>query len=258
MSSIPPTQKSVFVNDSMDQVNNIQEINANFDVPVAVETEMLNWKVSTTVGVKQDILERTRKNKLRLTTLVKLPAGHIFNRLGHEGGVEFFVLSGVLSNSDGDCSAGCYVRIPAGSYCKYFTSDGCTILLKLGCLLPFDRKPVVINTRNPAARWLSVGEPGVSRLGLHHFSEEVVSLYRIRSECWVIFKYQNHGVEVFVCEGSIYVQDNRYATGNWLRYPAGSRIKISAIGGACLYVKKSVFPTTDFSVACERVENFKL
>lgn len=250
MSSRPLTQRSVFANDSMNPVTDTQQINADFHVPVAVETEMINWQVSPTVGVKQDVLERTRKNKFRLTTLVQFPPGHIFKRLGHEGGVEFLVLSGVLSGSDGDYGAGFYIRNPAGLYCDCFTGDGCTVLLKLGQFLPFDRKRVVINTRNPAARWLPVGEPGVSRFGLHQFSEEEVSLYRIRPECWVTFKYQNYGVEVFVCEGSIYVKGNRYATGNWLRYPAGSRIKISTIGGACLYVKKSILPTTDISVAC--------
>ena len=250
MSSIPLTQRPVFVNDSMDQVNNAQEVNADFHVPVTVETEILNWQVSPTVGIRQDILERTRISKLRLTTLVQFPPGHVFKKLGHEGGVEFFVLSGVLSDSDGDYGTGCYVRKPAGSYCECYTSDGCTVLLKLGQFLPFDHKRVVINTGNPNARWLPAGEPGVSRFCLHHFSEEEVSLYRIRPECWVTFKHQKHGVEVFVCEGSIYVKGNRYATGNWLRYPAGSRVKISTIGGTCLYVKKSIFPTTDISVAC--------
>ena len=242
MSPIPLARRPVFVNDNIDRVNNVQEINADFSVPVIVETKILSWQHLPTAGIKQKCLERVERNKSRLTTLAQFPAGRTFKKFGHEGGVEFFVLSGVFSDSEGDYGAGCYVRNPGGSCRECTTSDSCTVLFKFGQFLPLDRKRVVINTRNPTARWMHAGEPGVSCFGLHNFSEEKVSLYRIRSECWVTFKHKNHGVEVFVCEGSISVKGNRYETGSWLRYPAGSRVKISAIGGACLYVKKSISP----------------
>jgi len=242
MSSMPLTQKSFFINDRPGQVTNALEVNADFHVPVIVETKILNWQVLPTAGIKQKYFERIERDKLRLTTLVQFPAGGIFKKFDYAGGVEFFVLSGAFLDADGDYGVGCYVRNPADTYCEPYTSAGCTILFKLGQFQPLDRKRVVINSGNLAVRWLPVGEPGVSRLGLHHFSEEEVSLYRIRSECWITFKHQNHGVEVFVYEGSVFVNGNRYGTGSWLRYPSKSKVKISAIGDVCLYVKKSIFP----------------
>lgn len=242
MSSMSLTQKSFFINDSPGQVTNVLEVNADFHVPVIVDTKILNWQVSPTAGIRQKYFEHIGKDKSRLTTLVQFPAGRIFKKFGYAEGVEFFVLSGAFSDDDGDYGVGCYVRNPAGIYRESYTSVGCTVLFKLGQFQPLDHKRVVINSRNSAIRWLPVGEPGVSYLGLHYFSEEEVSLYRIRSECWITFKYHNHGIEVFICEGSIFVKGIRYGTGDWLRYPSGSKVKISAIGAVCLYVKKSIFP----------------
>lgn len=116
-----------------------------------------------------------------------------------------------------------------------------------------DRKRIVVKSKKTAVRWLHAGEPGVSRLALHHFSEEAINLYRIRSECWLTFKHKKHGLELFVCEGVITVKGKHYQAGDWLRYPAGHRVKVSAIGDVCLYAKEYIFPVTKFPAVCRRV-----
>ena len=240
MSSVPQIQRPASIDDNINQLNNEREINADFNVSVSVETNINEWRVSSITGNKK-YFERIEKNKLCLTMLAQFPAGRGFKKFGYERGVEFFVISGVFSDSEGDYSAGCYVRNPAGTYHEPFTRNGCTVLFKLGQFQPLDRKRIVIESKKPTVRWLPVGEPGVSRLALHHFSEEVINLYRIRSECWLTFKHQKYGLELFVCEGAITVSGKRYETGDWLRYPAGSRVKVSAIGDVCLYVKQYIF-----------------
>jgi len=242
ISSMPQTKRVVFVNDSFDRENSVREINANFSVPVTVETKILNWQVLSGAGIKQQCLERLSGNKSRLSSLAQFPAGRAFKKFGHKGGEELLVLSGIFSDADGDYGAGCYVRNPPGTYHQPFTRDGCTVLFKLGQFQPMDRKRLVINTRGTASKWQHAGEPGVSRQELHHFAEEEVSLHRIHPECWVTFKLQSQGLEVFVCEGPVSESGNLYSAGSWMRYPAGSKVKISSKGGACLYVKKSIFP----------------
>jgi hypothetical protein len=243
MTSMQQVKKVVYVNDNFDRKNNVREINANYLLPVTVETSILNWHVSSNASIKQVCLERICGKRSRLTTLAQFPAGRAFKKFGHEGGVEFLVLSGIFSDADGDYSSGYYVRNPAKMYHEPYTRDGCVVLFKLGQFQPLDRKRVVIDTSDPTAKWVSGGEPGVSRLDLHHFAEEAVCLYRIRPECWVTFKNKNQGVEIYVCEGSISINGYRYETGTWLRYPAGKKVKISTRGGACLYYKKCTFPT---------------
>lgn len=242
MSLKPLTKNIDYYDSSENKVSKVPEFNADFSIPVVVETKELIWPVALTAGIRQKCFERVERNISRLTTLAQFPIGLTLQKFGHKGGVEFFVLAGVFSDTDGDYGAGYYVRNPMGTYNKSFTNDGCTVLIKLGQFHPFDHKRVVINTRNSEVNWQAVGEPGVSRLHLHKFSEEKVSLYRIRSECWLTFNYKTHGLEVFVCEGSIIIKNNQYATGNWLRYPSGSRVRITAIGDVHLYVKKSIFP----------------
>jgi len=242
MSYKSQVKKTVFVNDNFDRETNFREINANFSFPVIIKTKLLDWQVSQKAGIKQKCLERVGRKISRLTILAQITTGRTFKKFGHENGVEFLVLSGVFSDADGDYSAGCYVRNPANTYFEPFTRDGCTVLFKLGQFQPLDRKKVVIATREPDAIWQSAGEPGVSCLDLHQFAEETVSLYRIRTECWVTFKNINQSVEVFVCEGSITVDGDYFDTGTWLRYPPGGKVKISSKKGACLYVKKNIFP----------------
>ena len=242
MLPMPLTARRDSTGDSQNQRKNTLEINSDFNVSVVVKNNLLNGRVLPVSGVRQQCFERMTKHKSRMTTLVQFPAGRILKKIHPAEGVEFFVLSGVFSDADKQYVAGSYVRDPVGSYRKPFTKEGCTVLFKSGQFQPLDRKRVVINSAKAAVRWSPVGEPGVSRLDLHCFSEEEISLYRIRSECWVTFRQKNYGVEVFVCEGSILVSSIRYGVGDWLRYPCGSKLKISAIGSVCLYVKKSVFP----------------
>lgn len=221
-----------------------RQINADFSVPVIIESKLFDWPTSSTMsmaGVQQHCFEHMAKDKTRLTSLLKFSAGRSFKKFGHESGEEFLVLSGVFSDADGDYGAGYYVRNPPGTTHEPYTRDGCIVLFKLGQFQALDSKRVRVNTVDSVARWRAAGEPGVSCMDLHQFSEEQVNLYRIRSECWITFKPSHRGLEIFVCEGFITIKNKCYATGCWLRYPAGSKIKVSSMGGACLYVKHSVF-----------------
>lgn len=240
MLSMQQAKNIIYINDSFDLYNNVQGVNANLLFPVIVKTNVLDWRVPPTLGCKQTCLELSGKNRSRMTIVAQFSPGRMFKQFGHNRGVELLVLSGTFSNADGDYGAGCYMRIPAKTYHEPFTRDGCTILFKLGHIQPLDRNQVVIDSRSSTVRWIKTREPGVSRIDLHHFSEEKSCLYRIRPECWITFKSNNHIIEIFVCEGLISVDDNQCETGTWLRYPVGSKVKILSKSGACLYIKTTL------------------
>lgn len=131
MSSAPQIQRPAFVNDSIDRLNNVREINADFNALVSVETKINEWNILSTMGNKK-CFERIERNESCLTILAQLPAGRSFKKFGHERGVEIFVLSGIFSDSDGDYSAGCYVRNPAGTYHNHLPVMAVLSSLSLG------------------------------------------------------------------------------------------------------------------------------
>lgn len=143
MSSLPQVKRVAYVNDILNRENNPRELNADFSFPVVVEAKVSEWQVSPKEGIKQMCFERVGRKKPRLTTLAKFPAGRSFKKFGHEAGVEFFVLSGIFSDADGDYGAGCYVRNPASTYHEPFTRECYTVLFKLGQFQSLDRKRVI-------------------------------------------------------------------------------------------------------------------
>jgi len=218
-----------------------EEINADFSIPVSVNTKTLNWQSSPVEGVLRKRLELAGQINPRLTTLVQFAPGSAFKEHIHDGGEEFLVLSGVLSDSNGDYGPGSYVRNPPGTSHAPFSRLGCILLVKLRQFQTEDHKQLTINTRNNKG-WISSGEPGVSRLDLHQYREEQVNLYRINPYCWMTHRRYDNGVEIFVCEGSISDGSGDYPAGSWLRYPVQSKLRISSPQGARIYMKLGAFP----------------
>ena len=110
MSTVAKYIRPAFANDDAEK-----EINADFSIPVMVNTAVLDWQSSPAAGVVRKRLELVGKNKPRLTTLVQFAPGSSFNKHGHDGGEEFLVLSGIFSDAAGDYGPGSYVRNPPGT-----------------------------------------------------------------------------------------------------------------------------------------------
>lgn len=237
MSLKPEMKRQAFVDDDQED-----EINADFSIPVAVNTKTLSWQASPVKGVLRKRLELAGKGNPRLTTLVQFTPGSSFDEHSHDGGEEFLVLSGVFSDASGDYGPGSYVRNPPGTRHAPFSREGCTLLVKLRQFQVQDRKQLAINATDTKSRWISSGEPGVSKLDLHHYLNEQVNLYRINPYCWMTNRRYEHGVEIFVYEGSISDGSGDYPAGSWLRYPVQSKVRISSPQGARVYMKQGAFP----------------
>lgn len=237
MSTVAKYTRPAFANDDAEK-----EINADFTIQAVVNTAVLDWQVSPAAGVLRKRLELIGREKPRLTTLVQFEPGSSFNKHGHDGGEEFLVLAGVFSDADGDYGPGSYVRNPPGTFHAPSTDEGCTIFVKLRQFQPLDRKQLVVDSRATTTRWSSTGEPGISQLKLHQFADEQVSLCRILPQCWLTPRLYKYGLEIFVFEGMISDAEGSYPEGSWLRYPPGSKIKISSAEGARIYIKQGALP----------------
>lgn len=233
MLSTPEIKPPAFKDDDQEA-----ELNSDFSIRVAVQTEKLEWQKSPAPGVLRKRLELTGTKNPRLTTLVKFAAGSSFEEHGHDGGEEFLVLDGVFSDASGNYGSGFYVRNPAGTSHQPYTEEGCTILVKLRQFQHLDRKQLSIATHNGSVRWQRFGQPGVKRIDLHQFADEQVSMYQINPECWLADKRYLNGVEIFVCEGNISDGDQIHQKGSWLRYPPRSKLKILSPEGARIYLKQ--------------------
>jgi len=218
------------------------EINGNCSIPVIVKTNLNDWHEQSNSGIIKKRLEVFNEDASWLSSLVQYPAGVTFKKCTHNRGEEFLVLSGDFSNDSKTFSAGTYVRNPPGKQYASSTEHGCTLLFKTGQYQTLDKKPIAINAHLQADSWQSAGEPGVSRMELHQFLDESVNFYKIKPQCWITFKQCTHSIEVLVCEGTVIVNGIKYETGTWFRYPPNSRLVISSVANACLFVKKRKYP----------------
>lgn len=237
MPKLKTDHTAAFINDDIEA-----EINTDFSIPAFLQTESLEWQPSPVAGVMRKRLELVGLHNPRLTTLVKFAPGSTFKEHGHDGGEEFFVLSGIFSDASGDYGAGSYVRNPPGTFHAPFTDEGCTILVKLRQFQSLDNKQLVVDSTAIGSKWLSTGDPGVSCLKLHHFATEKIFLYCIRPQSLMANRVYTHGLEIYLYEGSISDGENCYTQGTWIRYPAGIRTAIYSDEGARLYIKESVYP----------------
>lgn len=198
------------------------KLNADLSQRACMNTHDLEWENSPVDGVQRLRLERDDDHPPveRVTTIVRFAAASSFNQNMHQGGEEYLVLDGMLSDQYGDYPAGTYGRNPKGTGHAPFSKDGCTMLVKLWQMHPDDQQQVAIDTHDESL-WQQ-RDNGCFELPLFAGSYEKVSM--MRWPAGITFEQQqfNQGVEYFVLEGSFSDQDGEYPEGTWLRLPPGS------------------------------------
>lgn len=213
-------------------------LNADFDSPVIVHSDQLEWQASPMKGVDRRMLDRIGGEVARATTIVRYTPGSAFSAHTHTGGEEFIVLEGVFQDEHGDFPAGTYVRNPPTTSHTPSSAEGCTIFVKLWQFDMEDRTQF----RKDMADELVAPVDGVATAILHKDDREVVSYSHIDAEATLTAQAQG-GIEVLVIDGSITLGHDVLRKNDWLRLPEGETL--SAIGGpegAKLWVKTGHLP----------------
>ena len=218
------------------------ELHADLSQRVVLDTATLAWSPSPLAGVERRMLDRLGGEVARASSIVRYAPGSRFDRHCHGGGEEILVLTGTFSDEQGDYPAGCYLRNPVGSQHAPFSTEGCTILVKLHQMHPADQRRLVIDTRQ--ADWLPGLVPGLQVLPLHSFGSEQVAL--VRWQPGTLFSAHRHagGEEILVLDGLFQDELGSYPEGSWLRNPPGSVHRPWSDTGCTIWVKTGHLPAT--------------
>lgn len=192
-------------------------INAEFDQPVVMLPEDMQWVASPLAGVERKMLDRVGGEVARATSLVRYSPGSSFSPHVHSGGEEFLVVEGTFSDEHGDFPVGTYVRNPIGTKHKPHSEDGCIILVKLH---QFDAADTAhFSTHLDDLEFEDGGAPGVEFAWLHRFDGEEVKIVRWAPGSSYPKHVHEGGSETLILEGSLSDEHGHYPTGSWERTP---------------------------------------
>ena len=191
-------------------------LNLDFTQRVVIETEKMDWSPSPSPTVFRKRLARADAESGHATSVVKYEPGATFNAHGHPKGEEIFVLEGVFSDEHGDYPAGTYIRNPEGSTHTPFSTNGCTLLVKLCQFQATDTAQLRIDTNTTPWR---AGIGGLEVMPLHNHIYENTAL--VKWPKGEVFQAHKHfgGEEIFVLSGTFKDQYGAYPKGTWIRSP---------------------------------------
>ncbi len=210
-------------------------INADFSLPIQIDTHSMPWEPSPMPGVSRRKLDRIGDEVARATSIVRYAPESYFSEHTHGGGEEFLVLEGVFSDENGDYPAGTYVRNPIGSRHTPYSKDGCVIFVKLHQFASDDSAQFSINTRTSEFR--PGVAPGLSVLPLHQHGTESCALVRWAPQTHFAPHRHYGGEEILVLEGVFSDEHGDYPAGTWLRSPHLSEHNPFSDQGCLIYVK---------------------
>jgi anti-sigma factor ChrR (cupin superfamily) len=194
-------------------------LNMNFDEPVVVHSNDLEWQASPMAGVWRKPLAREAAEHGHTTSVVRYDAGSRFSSHPHPLGEEIFVIEGVFSDEHGDYPAGTYLRNPPGSKHSPFSEQGCVLLVKLDQFDPADDAVVRVDTRS--TEWFPA-EDDLQVMPLHYFETEMVALYQWPARGRFPAQQLFGGEEIFVLSGVLQDEYGVYPAGTWIRNPHNS------------------------------------
>lgn len=216
------------------------QINSDFSQRVVIQPEQYQFVDSPLAGVSRMMLDRAGNEVARATSIVRYAPGSGYSAHTHNGGEEILVLDGVFSDEHGDYPAGSYLRNPPGSSHKPFSTNGCTLLVKLWQFAEQDNGQLVLNTQH--ATWHQGLVAGLSVLPLHEHNGVSTALVRWAPNTQFNQHIHVGGEEILVLEGLFCDEYGQYPAGSWLRNPRYSKhTPFTLEQGALIYVKVGHF-----------------
>jgi anti-sigma factor ChrR (cupin superfamily) len=209
-------------------------VNADFSRRITITPDQYQWVASPQSGVERVMLDRVGAENARATSIVRYAPHSYFPPHAHPGGEEILVLSGTFSDESADFPEGWYLRNPPEWTHQPFSREGAVIFVKLRQMTPGDDRCVRVNTRDPSS-WERHGDRAVCPLFC--CSGEQVSLHRLDPGV-AILDTVVAGAEMLVLAGELAAQGKSFASGAWIRLPAGDFSEFSAgPEGATVYLK---------------------
>ena len=219
-------------------------LNADFSQPAEMDTAKMDWQASPSATVWRKRLDLVDGEFSRVTSVVRYDPESSFHSHDHPQGEEILVLEGTFSDEHGDYPAGTYLLNPQGFRHAPFSTEGCTIFVKL-CQFPgANREHVVVDT-NGADGWRAVA-PGAEELMLYQDAgyPEDIRLLRLAPgaslpPALVDANAAGAGLEIFVVSGRLGHHERRLNAGAWLREPRGLSTVVTAGTETTLYIKRN-------------------
>ncbi|MEP2737216.1 MAG: cupin domain-containing protein [Erythrobacter sp.] len=212
------------------------KINADFDAPIALRTEQIEWQASPMKGVHRRMLDRIGEEVARATSLVRYAPGSHFADHTHSGGEEFIVLEGTFQDEHGDYPAGTYVRNPIGTHHVPRSDDGCVIFVKLWQFDAEDQSQFSIDLNTLPLEQVE-GCAGIAHGMLSERNNELVVLEEWDPNILRSFG-DDGGAELLILDGSVLWQGEHYGRNDWIRLPGGKEFTLSAAAnGARVWIK---------------------
>jgi anti-sigma factor ChrR (cupin superfamily) len=203
---------------------------------IVLHTDQLAWQASPIEGVERQMLDREGGEVARATSVVRYAPNTEFTPHTHDGGEEILVLDGCFSDERGNYSAGMYLRNPPGSQHAPYSTDGCTLFVKLRQFAQTDSQALRLNTK--ASDWYPGLVPGLSVMPLHE--HDGISTALVRWAPNTAFNPHVHpgGEEIYVLDGVFHDEFGVYPKGSWIRSPRYSKhAPFTKEEGALIYVK---------------------
>jgi hypothetical protein len=214
------------------------ELNSDFNAPVVVHSDELEWTPSPMPGVDRRMLDRIGGEVARATSIVRYAPGSQFSAHEHTGGEEFIVLEGVFQDEHGDYPQGTYVRNPPTTSHTPSSAPGCTIFVKLWQFAMSDRTQF----RKDMSLELGPSADGVATALLHKDARETVTYHVVDASARLQIA-EPGGIEVLVLDGMITQGSDSLAKNAWLRLPEGTELRATAgTDGAKVWVKTGHLP----------------
>ena len=218
------------------------ELNADFDVRVAVHAASLDWIASPMAGVDRRMLDRLGDEVARATTIVRYAPESQFSPHVHTGGEEFLVLDGVFQDEHGDFPVGTYVRNPPESSHTPGSAPGCVIFVKLWQFDMADRTQVRIDTNTTPYHTGSGARRGRDHAALPGRQRGCPP--RAMAGDTTIPVDAPNGIEILVLDGGFDEGGDTFVAQSWLRLPKGSRATVATgSSGARVWIKRDHLAT---------------
>jgi anti-sigma factor ChrR (cupin superfamily) len=178
----------------------------------------------------------------QVTSVVRYEPRSRFPPHDHPDGEEILVLEGVFSDEHGDWPAGTYLLNPEGFRHEPFSQPGCVLFVKLRQFPGRERRHVALDTGS--VPWKPASTSSIDHKLLYRQSgfSDVTSLERWAPGADPGVAFHEQGVEFFVLEGQFADEAGTYASGCWLRLPAGASHHPRSETGCTLYTKRAGLP----------------